>query len=226
MGIKIKRTLANDENWSATHRFAGKVYVAVGFLCLAFLPLPSSVFPFLALGLILLGTVPPIWYSYSFYKKQLSRGEATKEDYEQGLSELVRNRKSAAIASVVLTVVLVIVLGVIMFTGNVEVTLHEDSLTVDATYWSDMTLKYESIATAEYRETGVDGERIGGYGSARLLLGQFQNKEFGDYTRYTYTGDRPCVVVTTVKGRTLVIGLQDAEATRAFYETLIEKLEK
>ena len=38
----------------------------------------------------------------------------------------------------------------------------------------------------ELREGNVDGTRIGGFGSFRLLLGFFENEEFGTYTRYTY----------------------------------------
>ena len=226
MGIKIKWTLANDENWHATHRFAGKVYVILGFLCLVSLPLPSSVFPFLAIGIILVSILLPTLYSYSFYKNQLSRGEATKEDYEKELVGFIKNKKLAAVVSVALTVILAVVLFIVMFTGNVSVTLEEESLRVEATYWSDLSLNYESIAQIEYREDGVDGARVGGYGSARLLLGQVQNEEFGGYTRYTYTGDRPCIVVTTAKGGTLVIGLEDAEGTRTLYDELTEKLGK
>ena len=34
VGIKIYWTLANDENWNKTHRFAGKVWVALGIILL------------------------------------------------------------------------------------------------------------------------------------------------------------------------------------------------
>ena len=34
IGIKIKWTLENEENWNATHRMAGKLWVAVGFISL------------------------------------------------------------------------------------------------------------------------------------------------------------------------------------------------
>ena len=54
-------------------------------------------------------------------------------------------------------------------------------------------------------------------------MGTFQNDEFGTYTRYTYTGDGPAVVIVS-DGRTLVIGLETSAGTRAFYEALLEKI--
>ena len=225
MGIKIKWALANDENWYATHRFAGRVYVILGVLCLLALPLPSSAFPFVAMVVMLPCALLPVLYSYLFYKKQLARGDASREDYEKGLGELVKNRKLAVIVSVVLSVVLAIVLFFIMFTGNIEAHVEENSLTMESTYWQDLTLSYEKIAKIEYREEGIDGERVAGYGSARLLLGNFQNKEFGAYTRYTYTGKLPCLVLTTDGGRAFVIGLESPEETKALYDALVEKIE-
>ena len=40
MGIKVKWTLASDENWNATHRFGGKVWVIGGLILMlcGFLP--------------------------------------------------------------------------------------------------------------------------------------------------------------------------------------------
>ena len=226
MGIKVKWALASDANWYATHRFAGKVYVILGLLCLLALPLPSSAFPFVALAILLVCSCLPILYSYLFYKKQLSRGESTKEDYEKGLGELGMNKKGMIVITVTITLLLCVILSVVMFTGSVKATTEEDRLSVRASYWSDLTLRYSDIAKVEYREEGVDGERVMGYGTARLLLGGFQNKEFGAYTRYTYTGKDPCVVITTAEGKVLVVGLDEPSETKALYDALVEKTAK
>ena len=52
-GLKIKWTLANEENWNATHRFAGKVWVVCGAVVLfgAFLPTMASVILLVAVSL-------------------------------------------------------------------------------------------------------------------------------------------------------------------------------
>ncbi len=225
IGIKIKWTLANDENWSATHRFAGKVYVATGFFCLLAIPLPSTVFPWIAFGIILMVALLPILYSYRFYKKQLADGRATKEDYKEGYGELVKNKKAAMIVTVILITLLAIFLPLVMFTGSLETTLDDTSITVKASVWSDLTLKYEDIDSVEYRESGVDGNRINGFSSAKLLLGLFENEEFGTYTRYTYTKVAPCIVLT-VDEHMYVIGAENDSELRRIYEKILVEISK
>ena len=51
MGIKVKWALMSDENWNATHRFSGKLYVATGLLTLLALFLPDKAFPFVAVSI-------------------------------------------------------------------------------------------------------------------------------------------------------------------------------
>lgn len=222
-GIKIKWTLANDENWHATHRFAGKVYVILGFLCLFCMPLPSKAFPFLCIGIILVGVLLPLIYSYRFYKKQLADGTATKESYNEGYRKIWGNSKAAVIVTAILLPLVLIGVAVLMFTGNLEATLGEEALTVEATFSSDLVIRYEDVETIEYREHAVDGERVYGFGSARLLIGSFKNEELGTYTRYTYTGDAPCVVMT-VKGKTVVISTGDDATTKAIYDKISAKI--
>lgn len=219
MGIKIKWAMSNDENWNATHRFGGKVMVSAGFLCFLLMPLPSAAFPFVAIPLILLTVLLPIIYSYRFYKKQLTQGKVTREEYERGYEKLVGNKKIALIVTLSITALLVIVLSIIMFTGSIETTLGEDAITVKATYWSDLAVKYEDIDSAEYRAEGVEGRRVSGFGSAKLLLGIFENEEFGTYTRYTYTGDKPCVVLK-INERTVVIGAENEQSVRDIYNRI------
>ena len=225
MGIKIKWTLSSDENWQATHRFSGKVYMIVGFLCLACMPLPMAALPFVCVGMILLATLPPILYSYRFYKKQIAEGKVTKEDYEKGYRELVKNPKAAWIVTIILVPILTVFLVVFMFTGKLEVTLGEDALTVETTFSQDFSVRYEEIDAVEYRAHSVDGQRVMGFGSARLMLGTFQNKEFGTYTRYTYTGDSPCVVMT-VDGKAVVISTGDTVTTLEIYEKILSEISK
>ena len=75
----------------------------------------------------------------------------------------------------------------------------------------------------EYRNADDPGERVSGFGTPRLLLGWFRNEKFGDYTRYSYAATDACVVIES-DGRILVIGLADEAETKAFYESLTEKV--
>jgi len=69
IGIKIPWTLNDEDNWNATHRFAGKVWVIGGLLAIlcAFLPPLIIVWAFLPL-LFALVLIPTL-YSYNYYKK-------------------------------------------------------------------------------------------------------------------------------------------------------------
>ena len=226
MGIKLKWTLSSDENWNATHRFAGKVYVVCGFLCLLAMPLPAVVFPYICIAIILVCVVLPVIYSYRLYKKQLAEGKLTKEDCENAFGELLpeKTRKTATVVSLVVLLVLVTVLPIIMFSGKIETSLDEDSINVKATFWKDAELKYENIESIEYRADGVDGSRISGFGSAKLLLGTFTNDELGMHTRYT-EGNCPCVIIKA-DGRSYVIGVKDEAAVKEMYDRISAEIAK
>ena len=67
IGIRVPWTLDNEENWNATHRFAGRMWVGGGLLILACMLLPSSVFMGAVIALSLVLTVSTIVYSYVYY---------------------------------------------------------------------------------------------------------------------------------------------------------------
>lgn len=69
VGIKVAWALENEENWNATHRFGGKVWVIGGVLVMlcAFLPKTVSLYALIVL-LLLLGIIPVI-YSYVYYRR-------------------------------------------------------------------------------------------------------------------------------------------------------------
>ena len=81
---------------------------------------------------------------------------------------------------------------------------------------------YDSIDSVEYRAGNVPGSRVFGVGSFRLLLGSFENEEFGNYTRYTYYNPEACVVMK-INGKTLVLSGKDAAETQDIYQQLLER---
>lgn len=69
IGIKLPWTLASEENWNATHRFGGKVWVIGGALFLLMIFLPSQ-WTFAALLPVMIALVLiPTGYSYLYAKK-------------------------------------------------------------------------------------------------------------------------------------------------------------
>lgn len=101
-------------------------------------------------------------------------------------------------------VVVVILVGIFLMTGNIDVQYDVESFTIEADYWSDKTISYADIEQLEFREGNDPGNRISGFGSFRLEMGSFRNVEFGTYTRYTYT-QCDAVVVLKVAGQYVVL---------------------
>ena len=68
IGIKLPWTFASEENWNATHRFGGKVWVAGGLLIIpgAFLP-EKLIFPCMFAVLLVCVLLPTV-YSYRYMK--------------------------------------------------------------------------------------------------------------------------------------------------------------
>ena len=214
IGIKIKWTLENEENWNVTHRFAGKVWVIGGLLLMACGFLPAFIAPWVMVAAMIVLVVVPIVYSYRYHKKQVREGTAV-------ITPLPKSKanKIIVIISLAVTAVILLFCGVMMFTGEIDVNYGEDALTIEASYWSDLTVEYDAIESMEYRDHDNRGTRTFGLGSARLLAGAFHNEEFGSYTRYSYTRCDACVVLT-VDGNILVMNGPDAESTRAIYEKI------
>ncbi len=218
IGIKVTWTLRSEENWNKTHRFAGRVWVFGGalFLLTIFVPFEKFMYAFLAIILIL--AFAPMVYSYAYYRKQLKAGVVTKE---AGTATPVEKRTT--VISAVIVVVILILVGLLMFTGDFAVQFDKDSLWIEADYWEDATVSYADIDSVEYREKDDAGVRTFGFGSAKLLMGEFENSEFGDYTRYSYTTCDSCIVLT-VDDKILVMNGADAESTKNLYEELIKRI--
>ena len=219
VGIKVIWALNNEENWNATHRFAGKVWVISGLIAAFSALLPMKIgYPILFVALIGGGLLPAL-YSYLYYRKQVKAGTA-KRTKDMPVDKRTKNIRRI---SLVLAIAILIGCGYFLFTGSIEYEFREDALVMDATFYAPITLRYDEIQTLEYREENVDGVRVGGFGSFKLQLGNFQNDEFGNYTRYTYVKPDSCIIITA-KGKTLVFSGKDAAETEAIFNKLIEQL--
>lgn len=213
VGFKLPWTLANEENWNKTHRFGGYVMMVVGVLIMLTALLPDVAMLVTLLVLVGVMVASITIYSAALYKKQLAAGT---------VEPLKPPKKGIIVFSLIGTLVVLGAVAAMLFTGDVTLTCGDTALTVEATYWADTTIPYTDIDSAEYRDK-VPGTRVGGFGTPSQLLGNFFNDEFGNYTRYTYGGDKPCIVLK-VNDQTIVVGLESAEETKALYETLVGKL--
>ena len=221
LGIKIRWTLYSEENWNKTHRFAGFLWVIGGviFCLMGFVPEKMLVF-LLPLQIILLAVVPMV-YSWLLAKKQQREGTYTESQVNQNLK---KHPVLLAVTTVLVTLILIGV-GILMFTGDISYTCTDDALLIDADYHADSAVPYEKIDSIELRESAPAGTREWGFASARLLMGLFRNEEFGSHTRYTYTRTDAHIVLTC-GGDILILSAENEEATRALYESLTAHIQK
>ena len=70
MGIKLPWTLHDEENWNATHRLAGKLWVAGGLLMMLCGLLTGVAAFIVMMGIVVVLCVVPTVYSYRLYKKK------------------------------------------------------------------------------------------------------------------------------------------------------------
>lgn len=216
LGIKISWTINNEENWNKTHRLAGKIWVICGLIMLLSIFLPLAAMLWVTGCALVVMVVIPMVYSYSIYKRHQKEGIVYSAPEKSKAGKI-----SARISAVVVTLLLIGV-AVLMVTGNITVDCGDSSFTINATYWTDLTVDYSEIDTVEYRKDLDPGLRTSGFASARLSMGIFQNDEFGSYTLYAYTGAEEYIVLTSGE-KTLVIGLADAEESQSVYHALLAK---
>lgn len=223
IGVKVTWALRNEENWNKTHRFTGRIWVLGGVIVLVtmFIPMETYLWAFLIICFAL--SLAPIFYSYLYYRKQLKLGTATKEDAKATPME-----KKMTTISLVIGIVILIIVGIFLFTGEFEVKFNETAFTIDADYWEGATVNYADIDNIEYREKDdpdAEGSRTFGYGSFSLLMGEFENDEFGAYTRYSYISCDSCVVLT-VGDKTLVVNGKDEASTKEIYNEISKRIEE
>lgn len=219
LGIKVLWTLNNEENWNKTHRFAGKIW-AIGGLILAFsVFLPSKLIIPVAAAAIAVLVIAPIVYSYRIYKNHLKAGVSYRA------AQKSKSGKIFLIINTIFVTIILIGVTVFVFTGDIKYQCTDNSLKIEADYWSDLEINCDNIETIEYRESFDSGIRTNGLYSARLAIGCFRNDEFGDYTRYSYAQTSSCIVLK-VNGNILVINGKNAEETKEIYDLILTKTTK
>ena len=95
-------------------------------------------------------------------------------------------------------------------------------ISINASLYDDISVKYEDIDSVELRNEANPGSRAFGFGSPKLLMGRFKNDEFGNYIRYAYTKCNSEIVISS-KGQILIISAEDEIKTNEIYNILIEK---
>ena len=218
IGVRVKWTLQNEENWNKTHRLAGKVWVFGGIILLATMFVPMGKTGVTLLGLILLMAFVPVVYSYLYYRKQLKEGKWIEGNTVNSSGEKASEKRRTRI-SMIVSLVVVVLAFLFVFSGKYEVQFGEKALHIDATAWDDATVEYRDITQVEYRNQDDPGSRTFGFGSPLLLMGRFENSEFGEYTRYSHTSCDDCIVIFAGE-KVMVLNGKDETETKEIYDQM------
>ena len=216
IGIRVPWTLSDEENWEASHRFGGRVWFIGGMILMLTAWLPAEAGGALMFAVILLLAFIPIGYSYWFYRKKRRVGAI-------GKAALSRGSKRVGLISLTALVVILALCAVLLLTGDLQFHLGADALTIEASYYEDVSIPYDSVTALEYREGTPDGFRAWGFGSFRLEMGLFENQELGLHTRYTYY--RPAsYILLTVNGSPWILSAETPAQTRQLYQDLSRRV--
>lgn len=216
LGVKLPWTLANEENWNKTHRYCGRIWVMGGLILMFCVFLPEKWLVSVMVPVLMVLAFAPVLYSLKLYR--IHQRQGVVYDFAP------KSKKDAIIKRVSIAAVSLILVGtaVLMFSGDIEYTVTDEGLEIEADFWADSVVTYEEMDAVEYRESCDYGVRTGGFGSARLSMGAFHNEEFGTYTRYSYTRCKAAVVITSGE-RILVLSAANEADTEMLYELIMDK---
>ena len=217
IGIRVVWTLQDEENWSATHRFSGKIWVASGILCMLCGLFAESIAALvLYVVSIMAAVIISVLYSYLFYKKKIGTGEKLKIQY---------NKKTIGVSGIIAILTIIFVIWT-LFWGSIEIRFEDKDFTIEAQGWSDYTVDYAQIDSISYEENSSQNRndyRTNGLGNLRYAMGNFRNDVYGDYIRYTHSSCHSYVVMS-IDGKILVVNGENDSATKEIYHTISEKV--
>ncbi len=219
IGIKIKWALENEENWIATHRFSGRLWVIGGIICMACALVAESTIATVVFFICVLAlAILPMGYSYRYYRRQLASGSVAPSPVS----------RKGAVFVVLFIIALCAFTGWTLFSGSMSVNVDDNALTIETKQWKDLTIPYSEIDSLTYFDhdpSANSGDvRTNGFGNLRFSMGKFENDLYGSYTRYTHASCDAVIVLEANDG-TIVLNGADESTTRAIYEQLLENVE-
>ena len=219
IGIRVVWSLMDEENWNATHRFSGKLWMASGILCMLCGLFGESMAALVVYIIsIMAAAIISILYSYLFYKKKLATGEGLKIQY---------NTKKSVIYLIIAISTIVFTIWT-LFWGSIQIRCNDRDFNIEAKGWNDYTGEYSQIDSISYEENVLQNDkdyRTNGFGNLKYAMGNFKNDIFGDYIRYTHASCHSYVVVN-IDGKILVVNGENDAETREIYQRISEKVSK
>ena len=210
--------MQDEENWNATHRFSGKIWVASSILCMLCGLFAESIAALvLYIVSIMAAAIISVLYSYLFYKKKIGTGEKLKIQY---------NKKVMVVYGIV-TILTIIFIIVTFVWGSIDIHFQDNNL-LSRRRMERLYSSYTQIDSISYEENLLQNSndyRTNGLGNFKYAMGNFRNDVYGNYIRYTHSSCHSYVVMS-VDGKILVINGENDSATEEIYHTISEKMSR
>ena len=152
-------------------------------------------------------------------REEVSERKESQERILQEEKSGETQKKWGIRGSVIFTAVICVFVGVLLVTGDIEISVTREQIDIAGSYWSDYTVEVGDILSVSYTEDLETGKRTGGFGSFKLAEGNFKNSEFGSYKLYAYTGCDSYVVMETAD-KMVVVNCDTKEKTKELYEKI------
>ena len=177
IGIRVVWSLMDEENWNATHRFSGKLWMASGILCMICGLFGESMAALVVYIIsIMAAAIISILYSYLFYKKKLATGEGLKIQY---------NTKKSVIYLIIAISAIVFTIWT-LFWGSIQIRCNDRDFNIEAKGWNDYTGEYSQIDSISYEENVLQNDndyRTNGFGNLKYAMGKLQKRYIGEYPK-------------------------------------------
>ena len=154
-------------------------------------------------------------------------GKEVTEDIASGTEECKKKskRRLIIVCSISAVAAIALVVGIVfsMTMGSVNITLTDSDVEIDASLKSEISIPYSDITYIELRDDVDYGHRVIGISNSKILVGDFDNDEFGRYTPAVYKGVSKSIVIHTTD-ETYVVNLSDNGSTEELYQDLMTKI--
>ena len=154
-------------------------------------------------------------------------GKEVTEDITSEKEECKKKSKRRLIIVCTISAVaaIALVVGIVfsMTMGSVNVTLTDSDVEIDASLKSEISIPYSDITYIELRDDVDYGHRVIGTSNSKVLIGDFENDEFGRYTLAVYKDTSKAIVIHTAE-EIYVTNLSDDGSTEELYQDLLTRI--
>ncbi len=211
LGIRTFWTLQNRDNWNYTHRLGGQVWTSCGVLLLFLQFLPNEKVSIIAsVSLVVVICIAPIWISWNKAQKQKREKTWTGTPFSSQWGKI-------ALISVLLGTGIFVVLVFVL--GKFSVDVQNDYLIIQATFERNITLPFSQIEDIQLIVT-PNGDKLTGYQTSFLQMGDFYSDEIGRYRTYTWSSSSLSIEVDYDE-KIIIFNQEDEEKTEQLYSKIL-----